>query len=184
VARSADSPVAGVRLVVRWYLRLVRRHVGPGPYLDVGCGSGELLRRLAAHGSASGYEPSAETAAAVRSAAPGCPVHTGRDEVPSAVFRGVVAVHPSDGLDPAALAFWRRVLVPGDRALVVTAEAGARQALVDAGFTVVREGGVGRRAAGRLRALPAHLQTLSGRLVLKAGGDASVFVVQAPAAVE
>ena len=47
---------AGDRPALRWYARLVRRYCGPGPYLDFGCGTGHLLRRLAAHGRAAGFE--------------------------------------------------------------------------------------------------------------------------------
>ena len=54
---------AGDRPALRWYVRMVRRYVGQGPYLDFGCGTGHLLRRLAAHGSASGFEISPYSAA-------------------------------------------------------------------------------------------------------------------------
>lgn len=72
MSRNAGSPATG-RLVARWYLRLARRHLGAGPYLHIGSGGGDLLRRLAAHGSASGYEPCAAAAAATRAAAPRVP---------------------------------------------------------------------------------------------------------------
>ena len=53
-------------------------------------------------------------------AAPGCPVHTNAESLPAGVFRGVLAVTTTPP-DAATLATWRRVLVPGGRALLVGA---------------------------------------------------------------
>ena len=47
-----DNGQSGDRPALRWYTRLVRRYCGVGPYLDFGCGTGHLLRRLAALGPA------------------------------------------------------------------------------------------------------------------------------------
>jgi len=165
---------AGDRPALRWYVRMIRRYVGVGPYLDFGCGTGHLLRRLAAHGSASGFEISPYSAELSRCTAPGCPVHTSLDTIPSGVFRGISAIHVLEHLDDATatsvLACWRRVLVPGGRALVVMPDPAGkaralsgegwtgyqdpthinlkphaqwRQFLVDAGFIVLREGSDG-----------------------------------------
>jgi SAM-dependent methyltransferase len=162
--------------VSRWYLRLVRRHLGVGPYLDFGCGTGALLRRLAAHGSASGFEVSGAAAATARTAAPGCPVYTSMGDVPGGVFRGLIAVRSLDALDDgtaaAALACWRRVLVPDGRALVV-GRGDRRLLLVAAGFTVLGEGG-----APRGDTLPGLAQLLTDRLILRPGVGESLFVVQ------
>jgi SAM-dependent methyltransferase len=114
---------AGDRPALRWYVRMVRRYVGPGPYLDFGCGTGHLLRRLAVHGSASGFEISPYSAEQSRRTAPGSPVYTAMDDIPGDVFRGLTAIHVLEHLDDATaaavLACWRRILVPGGRALVV-----------------------------------------------------------------
>ena len=121
---------AGDRPALRWYARLVRRYCGPGPYLDFGCGTGHLLRRLAAHGSAAGLEVSAWSVAAARATAPGARVYDDPDALPDAGFGALVAVHVLEHLDDdavaAALATWRRVLVPGGRALVATPDPAGR----------------------------------------------------------
>ena len=138
VAPPSDGLGAGEppsRWTLRRRVRLVRRHLGSGPYLDYG---GKLLAPLAARGSASAFVPDPTRAEAVRRAAPGCPVHTNPDAIPAGVFRGVLAVTSAQP-DEATLATWRRVLVPeGGRVLVVGAEPGPAT-----GFT--------RRWAGRER---------------------------------
>ena len=105
---------------LRRRVRLARRHLGPGPYLDYGCGHGELLALLAARGSATGFVADPALAELARTAAPGCPVHTNPESLPAGVFRGVLAVTATPP-DPLTLATWRRVLVPGGRALLVGA---------------------------------------------------------------
>jgi len=112
-------PVEPVRQLRR-RVRLVRRHLGPGPYLDYGCGRGELLALLADRGSATGFVADPALAELARVAAPGCPVHTNAEALPAGVFRGVLAVTATPP-DPDTLATWRRVLVPGGRALLVGA---------------------------------------------------------------
>lgn len=206
----------------RWFVRMVRRYIGFGPYLDFGSGTGELLGHLAAHGSASGFEISEYSAALSREAAPGCPVHTFLDEIPSGVFRGITAIgvleHLDDDTARTVLDCWRRVLVPGGRALVVVPDpagkarllAGAswaghqdptrinlkphahwRRVLVDAGFTVLREGSDGlwngpygtlpKVLDAAVHAIPSSTQFLAGRLFLRPGsGESSVFVIETP----
>jgi SAM-dependent methyltransferase len=170
----AGNGQAGDRPALRWYVRMVRRYVGAGPYLDFGCGTGHLLRRLGQHGRAVGFEISTYSAATARRTAPGATVYTALDKVPAAAFGGLTAVHVLEHLDDATvadvLACWRRVLVPGGRALVVMPDpAGRARALagenwggyddpthinlkphaewrdflVDAGFRVLREGSDG-----------------------------------------
>ena len=116
---TAPPAVEAVRQLRR-RVRLARRHLGPGPYLDYGCGHGELLALLAARGSAAGFVTDPALAELARSAAPGCPVHTNPEALPAGVFRGVLAVAATPP-DPTTLATWRRVLVPGGRALLVGA---------------------------------------------------------------
>jgi SAM-dependent methyltransferase len=120
---------AGDRPALRWYTRMVRRYCGQGPYLDFGCGTGHLLRRLAALGPAAGFEVSPWAAAAARATA-GCPVHERLDDLPDGGFGVVVAVHVLEHLEEAtvatALATWRRVLRPDGRALVVTPDPAGR----------------------------------------------------------
>jgi hypothetical protein len=126
-ARERMSPT---RRVLRRRVRLVRRHLGHGPYLDY---DGELLTLLAAHGSASALVADPGRAEAVRRGAPGCPVHTNPDAIPAGVFRGVLAV-TAEPPDTATLATWRRVLVPDrGRVLLIGAAPASPGA---AGFTV------------------------------------------------
>jgi SAM-dependent methyltransferase len=131
---------AGDRPALRWYVRMVRRYIGAGPYLDFGCGTGHLLRRLAMHGSASGFEISPYSARLSRETAPGSPVHTELDDIPDGVFRGLTAIHVLEHLDDATatevLACWHRILVPGGRALVVMPDpAGRARELAGPGWT-------------------------------------------------
>lgn len=47
----------GDRPALTWYARLARRYLGTGKALDVGCGTGHLLKRLARQqGGADGLE--------------------------------------------------------------------------------------------------------------------------------
>jgi SAM-dependent methyltransferase len=125
-----DNGQAGDRPALRWYVRLVARYCGPGPYLDFGCGTGHLLRRLSARGSAAGFEVSPWAAGAARATAPGAVVYERLGDLPTGAFRALVAVHVVEHLDDeavaAALAAWRRVLVPGGRALVATPDLAGR----------------------------------------------------------
>jgi len=165
---STPDPAHGHRPdgrgALRRRVRLVRRHVGPGPYLVFGSGvfgsgdlgssdvgPGALLALLAAHGSASGFVADGGLADLARRAAPGCPVHTIPDAIPSGVFRGVVAaglqqgdtppVRPQQGdippiqpPDDATLALWRRVLVRDGRVLLMGGGDVAPERLRAAGF--------------------------------------------------
>jgi hypothetical protein len=142
VRDRSDRGLAGsgyaARGALRRRIRLVRRHLGPGPYLDFGCARGALLALLAAHGSASGFVADAALADIARRAAPGCPVHTIPDAIPSGVFRGVLA---SALPDDATLALWRRVLTrDGGRVLMVGDGDVAPERLAAAGFTLRWEG--------------------------------------------
>lgn len=130
---------AGDRPALRWYVRMVRRYVGEGPYLDFGCGTGHLVRRLAEHGGAAGFEISPYSAGMARKTAAGCPIHTTLDEIPAGGYRGLTAVHVLEHLDDdtatEVLACWRRVLLPGGRGLVVMPDpAGKARALAGEGW--------------------------------------------------
>lgn len=120
----------GDRPALRFYVRLVRRYVGEGPYLDFGCGTGYLLRRLSHVGAAAGFEISPYSAATARLTAPGCEVSTSVDELATDGFAAVTAIHVLEHLDDevadSVLATWRRVLRRGGRALVVTPDSGGR----------------------------------------------------------
>ncbi len=118
--QSVDVAAPPDARVLRRRVRFVRRRLGPGPYLDYGCGRGDLLALLATRGSATGFVVDPVLAELARAAAPGCPVHTNAESLPAGVFRGVLAVTTTPP-DAATLATWRRVLVPGGRVLLVGA---------------------------------------------------------------
>ncbi|HEY2221099.1 MAG TPA: hypothetical protein VGI02_03520, partial [Actinomycetospora sp.] len=67
----AGNGQAGDRPALRLYTRLVARYTDGGPYLDFGCGTGHLVRRLSALGPAWGVELSEWSANAARGNAPG-----------------------------------------------------------------------------------------------------------------
>ncbi len=117
-----DRPALG------FYVRLVQRYLGEGMCLDFGCGTGHLLRRLRARGPASGFETSAFSAERARESAPGCTVTTSMDELQDRSFRALTAIHVVEHLDDttaeSVVHTWRRVLVPGGGALVVTPDLG------------------------------------------------------------
>jgi SAM-dependent methyltransferase len=118
------------RPALRLYARLVARYTAGGPYLDFGCGTGHLVRRLSALGPAAGFETSEYSAGRARLNAPGCPVHTDPDELATAGFGSLTAIHVLEHLDDelaaTTLATWRRVLRPGGQALVVMPDPAGR----------------------------------------------------------
>jgi SAM-dependent methyltransferase len=208
------------RPALRYYTRLVRRYTADGPYLDFGCGTGHLVRRLSTLGPASGFEVSEYSAGQARRNAPGCAVHTDPADLPTASFGALTAIHVLEHLtdDVAAetLATWRRVLRPGGRALVVMPDPAGRgrrlageawmgfadpthinlkphgqwrEFLTDRGFVVEREGSDGlwdvpysrlpKLLDAGVHAVPAFVQFLSGRLLLRPGsGESSVLILR------
>ncbi|MEJ2886629.1 class I SAM-dependent methyltransferase [Actinomycetospora aeridis] len=210
------------RPALRFYTRLVRRYADAGPYLDFGCGTGHLVRRLSGLGAASGFEVSGYSAATARRHAPGCAVYTDTADLPSASFGALTAIHVlehlTDEVAADTMATWRRVLRPGGHALVVMPDpagrgrrlageawmgfadpthinlkphADWRAFLTDHGFTVEREGSDGlwdvpysrlpKLLDAGLHAVPAFVQFLAGRMLLRPGsGESSLFVIRRP----
>ena len=202
--QADDRPALG------YYTRLVRRYTDAGPYLDFGCGTGHLMRRLSALGPAAGFEISEYSAATARRNAPGTTVTTDPATLPSAAFGALTAIHVLEHLDDevatATLDTWRRILRPGGQALVVMPDPGGRARrrtgeawmgfsdpthinlkphrewrsfLEDHGFDVEYEGSDGMWNVPYSRmpkfvdaaryAVPAFLQFLAGRIVLRPG---------------
>ncbi|MDD7940968.1 class I SAM-dependent methyltransferase [Actinomycetospora lutea] len=210
------------RPALRYYTRLVRRYAAGGPYLDFGCGTGHLVRRLSALGPAAGFEISEYSARTARANAPGCEVTTDPAELADASFGALTAIHVLEHLEDEVasqtLTTWRRILRPGGHALVVMPDPAGRgrklageawmgfadpthinlkshaewrEFITARGFVVEREGtdGLWDVPYGRLpklldaglHAVPAFLQFLSGRLVLRPGsGESSIFVLRRP----
>jgi SAM-dependent methyltransferase len=120
----------GDRPALGFYVRLLRRYGASGPYLDFGCGTGHLVRRLSAHGPTSGFEVSPYSADQARRTAVGSPVYTSTAELPDATFGGLAAIHVLEHLDDAAaaeaVAAFRRTMLPSGRALVVMPDPAGR----------------------------------------------------------
>jgi SAM-dependent methyltransferase len=118
------------RPALKWYAAMAKRYLGGGPYLDFGCGTGHLLRRLSQSGPASGFEISPYSARRAEQTAPGCTVYSELAAIPDSSFGALVAIHVVEHLDEPTLAdvlaAWRRVLKPGGRALVVTPDRDGR----------------------------------------------------------
>ncbi|WP_141566343.1 class I SAM-dependent methyltransferase [Pseudonocardia sp. N23] len=131
-APAPDLPLQSEDPELAWHLKLVRRYLGAGPYLDHRCAGGRRLRRLAQHGPATGFTADAEVAALAREEAPGCPVVTDPAELGDDAFHGIVAVDGTGALDDHAvldtITVWRRVLRPGGRILLQGPDAGGRGA--------------------------------------------------------
>lgn len=119
-----DNGQAGDRPALRFYERVARRHLGAGPLLDFGCGTGHLLRRLSGRGPADGLEAHVHGARAAAELVPSARVFTALEDVPDDSYDGIVSVHVVEHLEDAllhdVLSGWRRVLRPGGRVLVVT----------------------------------------------------------------
>ncbi|WP_328303420.1 class I SAM-dependent methyltransferase [Actinomycetospora sp. NBC_00405] len=118
------------RPALRWYTRLVRRYTAGGPYLDFGCGTGHLVRRLSALGPAAGFEISEYSARTARANAPGSTVTTDVAELADGAFGVLTAIHVLEHLDDEVasetLRTWRRILRPGGYALVVMPDPAGR----------------------------------------------------------
>lgn len=118
------------RPALRYYTRLVQRYTTAGPYLDFGCGTGHLVRRLSALGPASGFEVSEYSARTARANAPASVITTDPGELGDASFGALTAIHVLEHLDDAVasetLETWNRVLRPGGHALVVMPDPAGR----------------------------------------------------------
>lgn len=118
------------RPALKLYTRLVARYTDGGPYLDFGCGTGHLVRRLCALGPAAGFEVSDYSAARARANAPGCAVHTDPEALPTGGYGALTAIHVLEHLDDEVaaqtLSTWRRILRPGGQALVVMPDPAGR----------------------------------------------------------
>ena len=117
------------RPALRFYTRLAGRYLGAGPYLDFGCGTGHLLRRLAGLAPADGFEVAAFPAERARRNA-AANVYEDMEKLPSDYYCGVTAIHvlehlPDPVLDDVLDAFMR-VTRPGARLLCVMPDPGGR----------------------------------------------------------
>lgn len=120
----------GDRPALRYYTRLVKRYVGPGPYLDFGCGTGHLVRHLGRLGPARGFEISTYSAQIARTNARGSTIYSDVAEIDDASIGSLTAIHVlehlTDEIAEQAIATWLRVLRPHGRALVVIPDPAGR----------------------------------------------------------
>jgi SAM-dependent methyltransferase len=115
---------SGDRPALWLYARLVRRYLGGGPILDIGCGTGNLLRRLSYLGAADGLEVSHYAAERARAISPKSNVVTDLGELASGYYGRVTIIHvvehiPDDQLRELFREL-RRITRPDARFLVVT----------------------------------------------------------------
>lgn len=120
----------GDRPALRWYARLSARYLGRGSVLDIGCGTGYLLKHLSRQGRADGLEVSQFSAAAARKNSPDSTVVTDPGELVTGVYQRFTAIHVVEHLDDAALHHLlvdiRRAAGAGAKYLIVTPDAAGR----------------------------------------------------------
>lgn len=93
----------GDRPALRWYGALARRYLGNGPLLDVGCGTGFLLRRLSNQSLADGLEPSRFSAGIARETSPFSTVYSDPNDLDRNTYARVTIIHVVEHIDDAAL---------------------------------------------------------------------------------
>lgn len=122
------------RPALKLYARIVKRYLKPTAVLDLGCGTGHLLKRLAELAPADGMEVSSYSAAQARKLSPASTVFETLDELPDARYDAVTAVHVLEHLPDETLtlvfAALRRALKPGARAFFVMPDPAGRAALL------------------------------------------------------
>jgi SAM-dependent methyltransferase len=118
------------RPALRLYQRLVRRYLRPTRVLDVGCGTGHLLARLARDAPADGLEVSEYSAATARTRSPRSTVYADAADLPSGAFDAFTAVHVLEHVPDAELGVMlrelHRAVAPGGRGLVVVPDPAGR----------------------------------------------------------
>jgi cyclopropane fatty-acyl-phospholipid synthase-like methyltransferase len=123
---------ADERPALRLYTRLMKRYVGASHVLDVGCGTGTLLRRLAQITRADGIEVSAWSASAARENSPSSTVYENTEDLPTGAFDGFTAVHVFEHIPDDALVDLlkdlRRATTPDARGLVIMPDPAGRAA--------------------------------------------------------
>lgn len=117
----------GDRPALGWYTRLAERYLSPGSSghtLDVGCGTGHFLRRLAATGPADGLEVSEFSAAQSRLESPTSTVYTNGADLPAGRYSRFTAIHVVEHMDDSVLDLvlgqLRAAAAPGAKYLIVT----------------------------------------------------------------
>lgn len=95
-----DAQLAGDRIALWWYARVVRRlRPRGGRLLDFGCGTGHLLKRLSMHFEAFGYDAAPFARTACRTTAPDAVILDEWESQPAASFDIIVSLHTLEHLD-------------------------------------------------------------------------------------
>jgi len=128
--------LAGDRMALRWYARVVQRlRPDGGRLLDFGCGTGHLLKRLSAHFEAYGYDASPFARTQCRTTAPDAVILEEWESLPAAGLDIIVSLHTLE-----------HVLQP------LPVMRGLAEKLVGGGtlfFVVPNPGGLGHQLKGR-----------------------------------
>jgi cyclopropane fatty-acyl-phospholipid synthase-like methyltransferase len=109
-----------------YYERLAKKYFSPGRVLDFGSGTGFLLRRLARHFQADGYEISAFARQSSRKLLGGINIYSELAEIPGSSYSGITALHVFEHIGDRDLSTivsaLRNLLLPGGRMLCVMPE--------------------------------------------------------------
>lgn len=116
------------RPAIAWYAKLLRNCGAEPPFLDLGCGTGFLLKRLSMMGTTYGFDSSAYAVARAREIAPEAKLITGTEELPSKSIRSVVAIHLIEHLTDDQLSIFLsevdRISCTGAKLLIATPDRG------------------------------------------------------------
>lgn len=120
--QDADRPA------LSWYVRVAKRRLDLTRTCDFGCGTGWLMRHLAAHGEVAGVEPSPVARELAVKRNPGSPVCASLEEFGERSFSCLFAVHVVEHLSDSDLrevfSQFRRTLVPHGTLFLVTPDQG------------------------------------------------------------